>query len=178
MFQLITAFLNCLFTWRVQPSSEQEFYKAQVVVALDGPGSDRRKAEIAEETASRYNLPAILQGNVAQYYPLQVEKTIVQHRTPGRYVDTHEVLAQAFEMCQQRKWTCIALIAHPDHLWRSKRVAEKLGFEMVLVPRGTLHIAYSKKGDEKQDTIYGRHKTLFRVREVAARIRDLKRGLL
>lgn len=171
---------KCLIRWAVEPDLESNLATAQVVVALDGPGSDRRKAEIAlSASICRSGLPLILQGDVARHISAHGINNIrlVIGAEPGEYLDTYAALSLANEFCIRNGWRRVILVAHPDHLFRAKAIAEVLGLT-VLIPKETVCIRYSKAGDEKRDTIYGRHKFLFRPREVAARMRDLYRGII
>lgn len=172
---------KCLFSWRVDASELKDLERSQAVVALDGPGPDIAKARIADGQANNRfaRLPLIMQGNVARCCTetLSLHHPEVIIEDPDKYLDTFGALSQAYQYCRKQGWKRITLVTHPDHMWRSKKIAEHLGFE-VSIPFAVSAIPYSKKGDEKKDTVFGRHKYLFRLREIAARLRDLKRGLI
>ncbi|KXB08864.1 hypothetical protein AKJ56_00185 [candidate division MSBL1 archaeon SCGC-AAA382N08] len=81
--------------------------------------------------------PMILQKEVAQAFPDELEDEIIvisEHQTPGKYLDTFEVVNQAREIMEKKKWVTPVLVCHPSHLWRSLRVFWKMGIGGVVTP--------------------------------------------
>lgn len=93
---------------------------------------------------------------------LPVDYAVREHRTTGQYLDTHEVLSQSWEFCQAHSWTKAIVVAHPDHLFRVARTAQRLGFQVLLVD--TRGVAY----DPRSTQVWTRSRLLFLPREAAA----------
>ncbi|MBU3942369.1 hypothetical protein KKA24_00115 [Patescibacteria group bacterium] len=93
-------------------------------------------------------LPMIFQKEVASAFrslaggkDAEIVKVIEEDRVKGKRLDTYEVLAQAFEVIKKRGWNKVILVAHPDHIWRAKKVLEKMRLK-VLIPSGLEDIPF------------------------------------
>jgi len=158
-----------LFQWRVTPSSEEELKAAQVIIGLTGPGSEETKARIVDELRLEYGIPCIVQSHLAPY--LSIENDMVVGGQEGAYVDTFAVLSQVREIWRDNGWEKAIIVAHPDHLWRCLKVAEKLGFE-VCSPKIDIPYDRNKEGSP----FVHNHQLTFRPREIGARFRELLKG--
>lgn len=79
------------------------------------------------------NLPLALQEEVNDSSPkLSAELVVTQHRRPGCWLGTYEVLDQMRELARARGWKKIAVVGHPEHLPRIVWVLEKMGFEVIV----------------------------------------------
>jgi hypothetical protein len=91
------------------------------------------------------HLPMILQGEIADACGTgpSVPGTwrIDRHRRPGRYLDTHEVAAQARQIMEQQGWETAVVLAHGHHMPRAAAVCRKLGLGTV-VPPGLEYIPF------------------------------------
>jgi len=143
-------------------ATDEELKESDVVIALsfgrrplNAPGlSNEYLAKIVESLYEKYKHPLILQKEIACFLcPLPKEKIIEEHREykkdgkTKKYLDTFEVLVQAKEVCMNKGWAKIILVAHQDHLPRVIKVAENLLF-MVRIPL-TGKVPYDKKSDQR-----------------------------
>ena len=134
--QFLRRLFECFFVWRVAPR-EDCFADAQVIIACSmGDAANRELARITTRLHERFSLPLILQWEIADNMPHTPKAGVVRthHRGSSIYLDTYEVLAQAAQLARVKSWQRAILLAHPDHIWRVIRVAEKLGFRVVGVP--------------------------------------------
>ena len=170
--------VQCFFAWRVPPSGEDALRHAEVALVQSfglrrgAPGlSNGALANIARGLYKSYGLPLVLQWEIADCLPdLQKAGVIRKHRTPGDYLDTYEVLVQSAEICREHGWRKAIIVAHPDHVWRVMKTAEKLGLEtaipdLVSVPYDSLSLQPWTRGKRK-----------FVSREIIARLLYLVRG--
>lgn len=131
-----------------------------------GPKGNKALARIVQDICERLALPPVLQWEITDNLPELPKAGVVrEHREKGRYLDTREVLFQSWETCVQHGWTKAVVIAHPDHLWRCVRAAEKLGFEVVGIP-DTSDVPYDPPWNRKRfmlrEIFYARPLYLFR----------------
>lgn len=186
---------DCIFSWEVEDSTNKEIADTEVVIGLsfgqrkDTPGPINEK--LADEIfLLPVNLPLILQQEIASALlpneklanlPQATESSktafppelfvISEHsRKPGKYLDTREVLTQAAAICKERGWKKIILVAHPDHMWRVKESAKKLGF--ALVRTWSTQVFY----DPESAQFWTRNRAFFVIREIPARIIYLLKG--
>lgn len=179
MLRWIATFFGCIFRWRVKPSSATELKTGQVVIALSfgclegGPGgkSNEALAVITRSIASAYHLPAIAQWEIADsILGFPKEYKVRKHHVEGKYLDSYEVLLQAHLRCNSMAWFKAIILAHPDHLWRCVKIAERLGFEVLTI--GTGCVPY----DPKSTQWWTRGKFRFILREIPARFLYLLKG--
>ncbi|HYD91024.1 MAG TPA: hypothetical protein VEA37_05985, partial [Flavobacterium sp.] len=106
----------------------------------------------------------------------QVALRIEKHRMPGRRLDTYEVTAQAAAywfgtLGKNRKAENRAVIlAHPDHVWRCAKTAEKLGFRPVIISMES--VEYPSNSEQR----WTRSTWRYRPYDVLARLLYWKRG--
>ena len=166
--------VQCFFSWKVRTSSDAAMRGAQVILAqsfgLAGDGipggvSNEAMAKIVKEIHRQYELPMVLQWEIADcLIDLPMVGVVREHRKFGKYLDTREVLVQSFLVCKKQGWTRVIVVAHPDHIWRVKKVAEKLGLD-VFIP-DTSSVPY----DPHSIQSWTRNKIRFIPREIAARL--------
>lgn len=142
--EFVKKLCQCFFTWRVEPDPIRELARAEVILGqsfghrgMNGPGtSNEVLADCIKAYQARYNLPIVLQWELAYFFGNQIDpdQVIWKHRIPGKYLDTYEVLYQSREICNSKlKGARKAIIvAHPDHMYRVVMVSRKLGFEPLL----------------------------------------------
>lgn len=168
---------QCFFTWKVKPE-ESSLGRSQVVLAQSlgyrekDPGlSNRALAKVVASLYHGFGLPLVLQWEVADCIPeLPKVGVIRKHRREGEYLDTYEVLAQSAEICKAHGWQRAILVSHPDHCWRVKKTAERLGFK-VTVPDTSL-VPY----DPESCQPWTRTRAKFLLRELPARLFCLLKG--
>lgn len=157
---------------KIRIATNDELKKSEVIVGLsfgvradNSPGlSNETLAKIAENLYKKYELALVLQWEIADCISgIHALKIIREHREKDEYLDTFEVLSQAKEICEFYGWEKIILVAHQDHLPRSIRVAEKLGFK-VNVP--FIDCPYDKESAQK----WTRNKLRFIIHEKIATI--------
>lgn len=132
--------------------------------------SNKEIAKIAWEKSKEGKIPMILQKEVTYFLPNELENeriVISEHRTPGKYLDTFEVIDQAKEIMEEKEWRVPVLICHPSHLWRSLRVFWKMGFKEVVTPESSelKQIPF----DSESSQIWTRNKMIWWIREIPAR---------
>lgn len=172
--------IRCLFAWRVKPGKESELRNAQVIIAqslgLRGnkPGiSNEALARVIADLHQRYGLPLVVQWEIADCLPHIPKAGVIQrHRQKGKYLDTHEVLSQEWEICAKNGWTRAIVVAHQDHLWRVMRTAERIGFHAI--PADVRGIPY----DPFSSQSWTRSRMRFIPREIGARILYFLKGWL
>jgi len=186
--RLIVRLVECCFVWRVKNSTHQENLKDSTVilalsfgVGLDSPGkSNKALAEIVRDLYNQHKLPIIVQKEIVSCLPgpLCEEGVRAIIREPRRvrekYLDTREILEQCKSLCSDNQYADLdmkaILVAHPHHLWRTKRMAEKLGF--------VIHVANTKSVpyDRRSRQWWTRNQLFYFLREVPTRIVYLIRG--
>lgn len=165
----------CFFSWKVPPSPNEFLKSSEVIIGLafgqrlTNPGtSNRAMAKIARHLHYYYQLPLILQLEVSRcLMDLPKAGVIFQHRLEDKCLDTYEVLAQAWEICQKNGWRKAIIVSHPDHLWRAKKTAEKIGFEVSCVD--TSSHPYLIPYDRESIQPWTKSRLRFLPREIAAR---------
>jgi len=159
-------------------TTDQEFKEQDVVIALSfgrracEPGtSNKSLAESVKRLHEKYGIPLILQKEIA-FLLCSFEKAgiIKEHRKYKRngktkkYLDTYEVLAQAKEICKDKGWKKITLVAHQDHLPRVIRTAKKLNFTV------SIFLLKNVPYDEKSIQSWTRTRWRFCLRELITTI--------
>ncbi len=110
----------------------------------------------------KYQRPAILQReifNILSKEFIPGSKRFNIKNENGGYLDTREVLLRVRKICRANEWNKILLIAHPEHIFRSQKTAEKLGLVCIKL---SSPIRY----DEKSTQWWTRSKFLYWVREI------------
>lgn len=168
---------QCFFCWKVKPGSQIEIRSADVLLVQsfglrqDSPGpSNEALAKIAENLYRPYVFPLVLQWEVADCLSGTKAGVIREHRRKGEYLDTYEVLCQSWIICQARGWKRAVVLAHPDHMWRVVKTAEKLGFKTVAAD------VSSTPYDKESIQWWTRNRALFIAREIPTRVYYLLRG--
>jgi len=170
----------CLSVWKVAPDRLYLSFKdVQAVLGQSfgqgknsTPGkSNEALALLAGEISQRFQTPLILQWEIKDgLKPMRNCWVIENHEKQDTYLDTYEVIRQSVKICKDNKWTTVAILAHPDHVWRVKMVVEKFGLKTVIVD--TSDIPYDPESTQK----WTRSKKQFVIREVAMRFYFLLRG--
>ncbi len=171
------------FTWDVIPDTGTEFQNAHVIIGLSfgiGPDNTAGKsnvalAKVAQSLSSKFALPSILQWEIASCISgFDREVTISKHQDPEKYLDTYEVLRQAYAICKKnvptRGGITAIIVAHPDHVWRVEMTAKKFGFK-TLIPN-TYDVPYDQHSTQEWTRSFKK----FIFREIAARIIYLLKG--
>jgi len=125
------------------------------------------------------NLPLILQWEVESVYSSFLKgleerptlHTIKTHHQWWKYLDTYEMLSQAKQIMEQEGWSKPVLVAHSWHLWRAKRVLEKMGINPI-IPSGLNIISF----DSESTQWWTRNWLFWILREIPARLIHFKRG--
>jgi hypothetical protein len=130
----------------------------------DGPGtSNQALAEAIIKIHGELSKPPklIIQKNCADAFPegFKIDKIILEHSNPGKYLDSYEVSRQCAEYCFRNGIKKLLVFAHPDHLWRVRKTIEKFEFDCLGV---TSPVPYDKKSSQ----IWTRSKWLFLPREM------------
>ena len=180
----IETFFDCIFKWGIEPKGEIK--DADVIIAqsfgfrFDGtklsPGlSNEEIARRVWGAALEYKLPMILQWEVADALPTRLKESVLEvvrkHRTEGEYLDTEEVLFQTKKIMDENNWKKAVIYAHPLHIWRVKKQAEKVGIE-VIIPQWLDSIPF----DPKSEQWWTRNKFVWKLREAPARVFLLLKG--
>ncbi|MBI2175489.1 MAG: YdcF family protein [Parcubacteria group bacterium] len=167
---------QCFFCWDAG-SSKLCWHSAQAIIALSfGVGdrcqSNQALADTALSLFEHFSLPLLLQGEVADSLPSGTNIALVvrKHRIPGVYLDTREVLEQVAKFAESRGWSRVIIVAHPDHVWRARLAAERLGFEVFVAD--TQGVPYDRNSLQP----WTRSKRRFVPREILARVFYLLRG--
>lgn len=97
------------------------------------------------------NMPIIVQEEVALTLSDDLKNKVevipgnIPWKERGSYGDTHDVAVKAKKIAEKNNWGKSAiLICHPGHVWRSKRILAKQGFDLT-IPDDLLDIPYDIK---------------------------------
>lgn len=131
------------------------------------PGkSNEALAEIVKNLRERTGLLLCLQWEIADCLRSIVDEprdlVVRDHREKGKYLDTYEVIAQAWEFAKQRDIREAIIVAHPDHAPRCAGVAAKLGFDVVIA--NTASVPYDPESTQE----WTRSREIFLEREKQA----------
>lgn len=101
--------------------------------------SNSHIAKIALRYAREKKIPMIIQKEVGDFFRETgimkiVVRIIEKHRSEREYLDTYEVLSQAYEIMQKYGWKKALLVAHPAQIPRAKRVLGKMGVKVIIPP--------------------------------------------
>lgn len=89
-------------------------------------------------------MPLIAQSEIADALQKSTAVlTITSHRTPGKYLDSGEVAAQAVEYMKTKGWTQAIIITHPALEARNDYVCVAIGMETI-APSGLDTIEYDE----------------------------------
>lgn len=177
--KFLKKFFQCIFYWKLEPSSKGELKDSDVILALSfgrrentSGMSNIQLALGVEMLALEFGLPVITQWEISERLTAYIDKAgeIREHRIKGKYLDTREMLIQSLEICKKRNWKKAVIVAHPDHVWRCAETAKKLGFETVIAD--TAYVEY----DEQSVQPWTRSRARFVPREIAARLLFLFKG--
>lgn len=172
--------IECFLIWEVRSSNERELEDSNVILAqsfgmrADSPGkSNEALAKIVRDLYERFQLPVIAQKEIASANCLSsIPKMVIyKHRQPRKYLDTLEVLHQSKSLCELYRYgRKVILVAHPKHLWRVSKKAEKMG--SVTRVANTKSVPY----DPLSKQWFTRNFFFFLIREIPVRIFSLIRG--
>lgn len=161
--------------WKETIIPDEELGEAHAIIALSfglQPNrlglSNKWISIIVKTLYEKYHLPLVLQKEIADCLPDldKVTTSTSDHNVfSGKYLDTHEVLELMEKFCRNQGYTRIILVAHPDHMRRVAKIAEKFGLSGY-IPREISHIPY----DPYSIQWWTRGKFLFFIREVPTRI--------
>jgi hypothetical protein len=101
------------------------------------------------KTALRSSRPSILQGEIAIYESdIHRDNTIsLEDSFPDvEYVDSRHIAEAAANICLQKGWTKIGIIAHPHHQWRCMMLLKKQGFDVY--PIDCSNVSYSPNNSQ------------------------------
>ncbi|MCK9439154.1 MAG: hypothetical protein WCY43_03570 [Patescibacteria group bacterium] len=168
----IILFLECFFTWKIKKDKKNEPEEAYVYFCLSF-GYAKDHSDLSNQALAlvlkKYYLQKraiiIAQKEIADYLPdVIINFTINKHQKESKYLDTFEVCRQCFNYCQEINLKKILVFAHPDHLWRIKKVMEKLGAKISVAD--TSACPYNKKSKQ----IWTKNRAFFMIREVFVRL--------
>jgi hypothetical protein len=131
------------------------------------PGkSNKALAEVVKKLHEESSLPMLLQWEIADCVSGLIKEgrdlVVRKHRAEGKYLDTREVIAQAWEFAKKRGIKKVIVVAHPDHAPRCAAVAAKIGFDVEIA--NTLEIPY----DPESTQDWTRSAVVFKPREEMA----------
>lgn len=130
----------------------------------DGPGTSNEalaKAIMRIYGDFEKSPKLIIQKDTADAFPgdFEIDKIISEHEKAGKYLDSYEVSRQCAEYCRENNIKNLLVFAHPDHIWRVKKVTEKFGLNCLVA---SSEVPYDKKSSQ----IWTRSKWLFLPREL------------
>lgn len=173
----MTRLLHCFTSWNVKPATYDELIKSQVIIALafgfriNSPGSSNLAlTRITEQWHEDLKIPIIAQHEIADQLYEPPLLNIKEHRTAGKYLDTFEVIDQAFVACRSCGFQDALIVAHPDHQWRSMQTAQALGLRVAAADVSS--VPY----DGKSVQWWTKNAGLFMPREILSRLIYLKEG--
>lgn len=98
--------------------------------------SNEALAKVVKKLHEESDLPMFLQWEIADCITGLIDKgrdlVVRKHRAEGKYLDTYEVIAQAWEFAKKRGIRRAVIVAHPDHAFRCAAVAVKIGFDVEI----------------------------------------------
>ncbi len=63
-------------------------------------------------------------------------EVVFQHlQKTGGYLDSYEVIRQAWQIMKERGWNSAIIVAHPHHLPRCRRIAKWFGIDVIDGPK-------------------------------------------
>lgn len=139
-----------------------ETSKPQAILGLsfgqgknNSPGLTNEKlAEVVKRLWLEYKLPLFLQWEIADcllgILGESSDLVVREHRQKGEYLDTREVILQAWDFSQKKNIKKVIVVAHPDHMPRVLLTAEKIGFEVV--PADTKDVPYDPESTQEWTT--------------------------
>lgn len=129
----------------------------------------------------------ILQGEIADSFPtadfkkLNVIKIIRDHRTPGKYLDSIELILQSaifiksytMDRLSRDNPLTITVVAHEDHCQRATRDTREL-IPFLLKRKVIIRTLPIKADyDEHSTQLWTKNKNIFKVYDILAQIRDI-----
>jgi len=124
------------------------------------PGkSNEALAAVVKKFHEENGFPMFLQWEIADCISklIKADRDLVvrKHRAEDKYLDTYEVIAQAWEFAKRHDIKKVIVAAHPDHMKRCVMVAKKIGF--IVEEADTLSVPY----DEQSVQEWTRNKKFF-----------------
>ncbi|MFH0952463.1 MAG: hypothetical protein V1838_04780 [Patescibacteria group bacterium] len=161
---------NSVFCWNIEISPLVSLVNAEVVMALSF-GRRRQEpgivnvmmTETISHLSTKYQLPVIAQAEIADCLSNLEVAGVVRRCLDGRYLDTHEVVRQMAAICRRYGWKRAVIVAHPHHLWRVVKVAEKFGLKLIIPNIGKIRY------DSHSVQLWTRSAWLFIPREILVR---------
>lgn len=141
--RFLKTLFGCCFVWHIRGAN---LHGADVIIAhaggdaMDGsPGKiNEYLASIIRDIYKESPLPIVAQGELAEYLrDLPLVGNIPRQRDAPKYIDTVDVARIHLEECRKSGFKLPILVSYQPHLWRAKKVSEKLGLKVVVadVPR-------------------------------------------
>lgn len=144
---------SLFFQWKVPPSSKTEIITAQVIIIhefgnMKWPSiAIKLLAKRAAALAKQYDIPVIAQypSNSVLIEHGVTPVLVIDHNIshPGDHLDTQEVDSQVNELCQEKGWQRVLIMAHPDHVWRVVENIKSFGL-IPIIPDCLDDIPYDK----------------------------------
>jgi hypothetical protein len=174
----------CFVNWELKPLSQDS--ENQLDARVGFAFGTKTNFEVDSNfylahAASRSSKPAIMQGEIAEYFNLMQDVdciSLANYFPEIDYVDSRHIADAAAKICKANGWTKIGVVAHPHHQWRCMMLLKKHGFEMYAIDCSG--VSYSPNND--QPWVRGAWRlgkdlnplNSFKPREVLARLLFLK----
>lgn len=149
-------------------------WDAVVVLAFGTGISNAFLAVKAAKFSAAHDCPIICQREVFCYLDADhgSPMPVVLSGNEGAYLDTYQALVETKAICEQRRWSKILLIAHPDHQSRALKVAHKLGLDVEVAE--IEKVPY----DPSSSQWWTRNRLLFRLWDLGAGFYYFIRGFV
>jgi len=177
MWRFLKTLWGCLFVWHIKGTTN--FSGTDCIIAHAGgetvrgqPGAINKYLEMEIRLIHmKTGLPIVAQGELARCLTgLPLVGNIPRQAESFDYIDT-VVVTQIFKREMEcHGWEKAILVSYHPHLWRGKKVAEKLGIE-VIIPK-IQHGIY----DQECSQMWMRSPWLNTPREFACRLVWLLQG--
>ena len=149
-------------------------WDAVVVLAFGTGISNAFLARKAAKYSATLHCPMICQKEVLGYLNAddRSTKALALRGTEGIYLDTYRALVEMKAICEQRGWSKILLVVHPDHQSRATKVAHKLGLDVEVAD--IEKVPY----DRSSSQWWTRNRLLFKVWDLGAGVYYFIRGFV
>lgn len=183
-FEFLSKFWQVFFSWKMRPSEADKLKNADVIIGQSFGIDPNNKPGISNEFLANIVTQYDRYDAVLHHYPYTIlqweiadcvgfsDYIISESRIQSIYLDTYEVLAQTWVVCQKEGWKKAIIVAHPDHVWRVAKTAEKLGFQVLIAD--TAGCPYNPQSTQP----WTRNRPAFIGREILARLLYLYKGWL
>lgn len=139
MLHLLRTLWGCFTVWHLKGTDD--FSGADVIIAHAGgetsdgrPGRINRFLEqVVRGIHAKTRVPILAQGELSRcIIDLPVVAKTPRQAESTDYLDTVGVTEFFKKICDQNGWKRPILVSYHPHLWRGKKVAEKLGMEVII----------------------------------------------